>query len=82
MIPDAIKARLNATPFKKFTLHLGSEESYVVRHPELVSISPGGRHLILWIAENTYVDLDVLLIESLTEAGKNGHNGHGKRKSA
>jgi hypothetical protein len=79
MIPDAIKTRLHASPFKTFTLRLGSGETYTVEHPELVSISPGGRHLILWVDDNRYVDVDVLLVESIQET--NGSKGR-RRRSA
>ena len=82
MIPEAIKARLTSAPFKPFVLQMGSGEIFKVEHPELVSLSPGGRRMILWIGDEKAIDIDVLLIESLREAGKNGHNGHGKRKSA
>lgn len=79
MIPDAIKERLSSQPFRPFVLKLGSGEQFDIRHPELVSLSPGGRRMILWIGEEKAVDIDVLLIESLREAGKNGHH---KRRSA
>ena len=79
MIPSAIKSRLNAAPFRPFTLRLGSGERYSVEHPELVSLSPGGRHLILWIDENEYVDIDVLLVEAI---GNSRGNGDSRRKSA
>jgi hypothetical protein len=78
MIPDAVKARLKSAPFKPFELRLASGETYVVRHSEMVSLSPGGRHLILWVGENSYVDIDLLLVERMSEAGGNGH----RRKSA
>lgn len=77
MIPDAVRARLKSSPFRPFTLRLGSGEHYEVRHPELVSLSPGGRHLILWTGDNSYVDVDSLLIESIEQA-----NGRGRRRRA
>jgi len=79
MIPSAIKSRLNAAPFRPFTLRLGSGESHAVRDPELVSLSPGGRHLILWIDDNEYMDIDVLLVEAI---GNSHGNGDSRRKSA
>ena len=78
MIPSAIKSRLHAEPFRPFTLRLGSGQHYPVKHPELVSLSPGGRHLILWVDDNEYVDIDVLLVETI---GTTPGNGHSKRKS-
>jgi hypothetical protein len=77
MIPDAIKDRLTAKPFKPFVLKLGSGDSFVVRHPELVSLSPGGRRLHLWIGDEQAADIDVLLIESLQESSG---NGRGKKR--
>lgn len=79
MIPDAIKERLATRPFKPFVMKLGSGETFEVRHPEMVSMSPGGRRLILWVAEEKAVDIDGLLIESVREGGGNGHH---KRRSA
>lgn len=78
MIPDAIKDRLTTRPFGPFVLKLGSGEQFEVRHPELVSLSPGGRRMILWAGEERAVDIDVLLIESLQEPNGNRH----RRKSA
>lgn len=75
MLAEAIKSRLNAAPFKPFVLRLASGTSYRVNHPELVSLSPGGRHLILWVDDNRYVDVDVLLVEIIEQA-----HGHGRRR--
>jgi len=79
MIPEAIKARLTSSPFKPFVLKLGSGDTFEVRHPELVSLSPGGRRMILWVADERAVDIDVLLIESLQESKRNGQQ---RRRSA
>ncbi len=79
MIPDAIKDRLSAAPFRPFVLKMGSGEKFVVRHPEFVSLSPGGRRLILWVGREQAVDVDVLLIESIQEAPGNGNR---RRRSA
>jgi hypothetical protein len=78
VIPDALKSRLKAAPFKPFELRLTSGETHTVRHPDFVSISPGGRHLIVWVGENSYVDIDLLLVERISQTGGNGH----RRKSA
>lgn len=78
MIPDAIKTRLGAAPFKPFVLRLTNGDRFAVRHPELVSLSPGGRRVILWVDEERYVDIDVPLIESVGQASGNGD----RRRSA
>lgn len=79
MIPDAIKSRLRTSPFRPFVMKMGSGDTYLVRHPELVSLSPGGRRLILWVGDDQAVDLDVLLIESIQDSTR---NGQGRRRSA
>lgn len=79
MIPAAIKERLSSQPFKPFVLKLVGGEKFEVRHPELVSLSLGGRRMILWVGEEKAVDIDVLLIESLQESARNGHQ---RRRSA
>jgi hypothetical protein len=79
MIPEAIKARLGASPFRPFVLKMGSGEKFVVRHPELVSLSPGGRRMILWVDDEQAVDIDVLLIESIRDSEDSGHR---RRRSA
>lgn len=78
MITDALKSRLSAAPFKPFVVRLTSGASYAIDHPELVSLSPGGRHMILWLGEDRYVDIDVLLVESIEQKSP----GRGRRKSA
>lgn len=79
MIADALKERMAASPFRPFALKMGSGEIFEIRHPELVSLSPGGRRAILWVGDDRAVDIDVLLVESIREIGRNGHR---KRRSA
>lgn len=79
MIPEAIRQRLMSKPFRPFVLRLGSGETFHVRHPELVSMSPGGRRLILWVAEERAVDIDLLLVESIREQSGPGKE---RRRSA
>ena len=71
MIADAIRERLSARPFRPFALKLGSGDRFVVSHPELVSLSPGGRRLILWVAPEKAADIDLLLVESIQEQSRN-----------
>ncbi len=75
VISDAIKSRLGAFPVQAVAMRLASGATYDVPHPELVSLSPGGRHLILWIDDNRYVDIDVLLVESIEQASGRGRRG-------
>ena len=72
MIPEAIKSRLAASPFKPFVLKMGSGDAYTVRRSELVSLSPGGRRLILWVGDEQAVDLGVLLLGPVQDAAGNG----------
>lgn len=61
-----------ASSLKPFTIRLGSGQKHTVRHQELVPLSHGGRHLILWIGDERCMDIDALLIKSLEPASGNG----------
>ena len=47
MHADTIKEVLHAQPFLPFTIHTVSGESYLVDHPDFVSLSRGGRTVIV-----------------------------------
>lgn len=82
MISEAIRGRLRARPFTPFELRLGGGDVFVVRHPELATVSPSGRRMILWTGSESTIDLDVLLIKSLREVEGDppaGTNGSGDR---
>ena len=76
MSGEGFQKMLKATPFRPFRIRYGSGREIPVRHPELVTLSPGGRTAIVWRpdeSEESFEVLDVLLIETLDPI--DGHGG-------
>lgn len=61
---DQLRAALQKKPFRPFTIHTGSGEKYLVRHPEVCSISPGGRTVGVWVDA---VDIAIINTDAITE---------------
>ncbi|MEL7088783.1 MAG: hypothetical protein AAGL98_10145 [Planctomycetota bacterium] len=62
-----LKKYVQAKPFKPFTIHLADGRAMMVSHPELISISPGGRTVGVWTHEDAIETIDLLLVTSLAE---------------
>jgi hypothetical protein len=66
MTVEAIKARLNATPFLPFELVTAAGERYRVKHPDFVTFSPAGRTCnVYWDDGEYYTTLDVFTITEI-----------------
>lgn len=74
-----IKAALDASPFRPFSLLTTGGRRYPVSHPELVILMPGGRTVIVADPKADAVDIiDAFMIESLEVAVQ----GTRRRRSA
>jgi hypothetical protein len=78
MTSDQIRNALRSEPFKPFVLKTTGGRQYPVRHPEMVLLSPSGRTLALADSEDTFVVIDVLMVESLNPM----RNGQNRRRKA
>jgi len=47
MHAENLRQLLQATPFIPFTVHLVSDQSYLVDHPDFATLTRGGRTLIV-----------------------------------
>jgi len=66
MTVQAIKARLEETPFAPFVLIIASGKSYRVKHPDFVTFSPSGRTCNVYASDGEYyTTLDVLTVTEL-----------------
>ena len=68
-----------AVPFRPFTIHLSDGRSHPVPHRDYLSMSPGGRTVIVYLNEEAGSMLDSLMITELsfdklpeTSVGQNG----------
>ncbi len=73
---DRLRLALNAKPFVPVVLKTTGGREYRVNHPELVSFSPGGRVVNVWVEKDAGVWIDVLMIESIHVVD----NGQGKQR--
>jgi hypothetical protein len=78
MTSDQIRKALRSEPFKPFLIKTTGGREYMVRHPEMILLSPSGRTLALADSEDTFVVIDVLMIESLDPM----RNGQNRRRKA
>jgi len=51
MEADQFRSALRTRPFKAFKLRTSSGETYTVKHPEMVAITPNGRTELLALDE-------------------------------
>jgi hypothetical protein len=71
MTKEAIKAAMDAEPFRPFTIRLAGGSVYPVPSRDLISISPNGRTVVIHGEGNTINTIDARPIASieLSESG-------------
>jgi hypothetical protein len=79
MTTDRLKEMLGVKPFRPFGLRLADGEIVRVEHPELISLSPLGRTVVVWGRNDSMKVLDLFLVTSLETLSKAKSNGR-KRK--
>jgi hypothetical protein len=65
MTANQIQRFIDVRSFAPFSMHLADRREFVVRHPELVTLSGGGRIVTVRNDEGMDEVVDVLLITSL-----------------
>jgi hypothetical protein len=70
MTLDQFRSLRDASPFRPFTIHLAGGRSLAVPHREFVSVSPGGRTLIVYQADEAFSVVDLLLVAELSVEGQ------------
>lgn len=63
---DQIRLAREASPFRPFTIHLADGRSHRVPHRDYLSMSPGGRTVIVYESDEAGHILDALLITELS----------------
>ena len=71
MTKDAVHQTLRAQPFKPFALRLTDGSTISVPHQDFISISPGGRTVIVFQGEEKFSIVDVGLLTAF-EFNSNG----------
>jgi hypothetical protein len=62
---EQIKAMRDANPFKPFIIHLADGRSVTVPHRDFVSLSPGGRIVIVYRPDDSFSIVDLFLVTEL-----------------
>ncbi len=65
MTSAQFKAVLGASPFQTFDFQMADGRSIRVTHPELVLVTPGGRTVVVAVADDAIEIIDLLLVTSL-----------------
>jgi hypothetical protein len=65
MHPDQFRSALRKRPFRQFTIHTASGETYTVAHPEVAWQSPAGQTVIVSIRGEEVAMLDTTLISEI-----------------
>ncbi|MBI2826690.1 MAG: hypothetical protein HYX69_18615 [Planctomycetia bacterium] len=71
MTTEQLKTALNQRPFRPFTLHLADGRGIAVQHNEFAMLSPSGRTVVVYQADDTMNIVDLLLVTDL-EMAANG----------
>jgi hypothetical protein len=66
MTSEQLRATRDAAPFRPFTLRVADGRSFRVHHRDYLSVSPGGRTVIVYQADEAFSILDLLLVTELT----------------
>ena len=65
MTVEKFRDTMKTHPFRPFTIHMGDGRAFLVKHPEYVLQSPGGRTVIVCDEGEGYSVLDCLLMTEL-----------------
>jgi len=66
MTIEQMRATREANPFRPFTLRLADGRSFRVIHRDYLSMSPAGRTIIVYQADESFSISDRLLVTELT----------------
>lgn len=75
MTTQQLRDMLQAVPFRAFTIHLADGRHVPVEHPEFVLISPSGRTMIVYLPDDSFNIIDLLLITDLAVSANGGQPG-------
>ena len=68
MTVQQLRAAHKAVPFQPFTVHMADGRSFRVPHPDFLSMSPGGRTVIVYEENDEFSILDLLLMSEISTA--------------
>ena len=79
MTVERLQQVLNATPFRRFTIHLAHGKIVPVVSREFVASSPSGRTIVVFDPQDRMNILDLLLVTNLEVEPANGSRPRKKK---
>lgn len=76
MTIERLRAVHQARPFRPFVLHMADGKKIRVNHPEIMSVSPSGRTIIVNLADDSFHHIDLLMVVRIEVS-----NGTPRRKT-
>ena len=71
MTTERLRTVHSARPFRPFPLHMADGKKIRVTHPEIMSISPSGRSIVVNLPDDSFHHIDLLMVVRIEV--KNGH---------
>jgi hypothetical protein len=71
MTIEQLRAAREANPFCPFTIHLADGRTHRIPHRDYLSMSPTGRTVIVYQADDAWSILDLLLVTELRIEAEN-----------
>ncbi|PWU12152.1 MAG: hypothetical protein C5B50_22010 [Verrucomicrobia bacterium] len=65
MTIDAIRAAVNAEPFRPFRLRLAGGPTIAVLHPDYIALGPRGRTVIIYQPDESWREVDVFHVTEI-----------------
>ena len=65
MTIQQLRAALQASPFRPFTIRMADGRSFDIPHPDFLLLSPGGRTAFAYRSEEDFSIVDVMLMTEI-----------------
>lgn len=72
MTTEQFRSALHQQPFRPFTIHMADGRAFDVAHRDFVALSQSGRTCIVFLPDESYSVLDLLLMSELEVQRANG----------
>ena len=67
---ENIRSLRDAFPFRPFTIHMADGRSLRIPHRDFISVSPGGRTVIVYHSDEAFSFVDLLLVTQVAVEGQ------------
>ena len=68
MTTEQLRTAHRGTPFRPFTIRMADGRTFSIAHPDFLSISPAGRTVVIYHADDSASIVDLLLMTELEPA--------------